>query len=394
MFISLAQRLTACAAGLAALALGMGAAAQSAPVQTEASHALIMDFDTGAVLFSKNGDEPMPPASMSKLMTMLMVFERIKSGSLRLEDTFIVSEDAWRRGGFASGSSTMCLEPNVEVSVEDLIRGVIILSGNDASIVLAEALSGSEEAFADEMNARAVELGLDSATFVNATGWPDPDHRISALDLAKVARTIIRDHADLYSIYSEATFDYCAEISPANRFNRNPLLGSFEGADGLKTGRTRESGFGLVASAERRGQRRIVVFNGMETGRGRAREARRLMTAAFRDFQVAEPYAAGDVVAEAAVFLGVEQRVALTVADPVKVAFHRRAARDVEGRIELDEALRAPVVAGTEVGRLIVTVPGSEPVEAPVFAAADVPRLGIGGRALAALAHLIRSSDG
>ena len=384
-----------------ALAALMGASLSAAPaaaqagagLATEATHAVIMDFATGQVLFSKDADVPMPPASMSKLMTMLVVFDRIKQGSLSLDDEFIVSEDAWRRGGFASGSATMCLQPRERVRVGDLIRGVIVLSGNDASIVLAEGLSGSEAAFAEEMQVRGEEIGLTAASFRNATGWPDPEHRVSALDLARIARRLIADHPDLYQIYAEREFGWCTE-SPDNRYNRNPLLGTFDGADGLKTGHTSESGYGLVASAARGEERRIVVFNGMPTNAARAREAQRLLTAAFRDFRVHDVFAAGDTVADAPVFMGEAARVPLIVQEPVTVAYHRRAAGDVSARIDLDAGLKAPITAGDPVGVLTVEVPGAEPITRTVTAGADVARLGMRGRAVAALVHLIRSQGG
>ncbi len=358
-------------------------------IPTDATNAVIMDHETGLVLFAKDAETPMPPASMSKLMTMLMVFEALRDGAISLNDEFIVSEDAWRRGGWASGSSNMCLEPDTRVRVEDLIRGVIILSGNDASIVLAENLAGSEAAFADQMTKRAQELGLDSATFANATGWPDPGHRISALDLAKVARILIDEFPEYYEIYSEREFDYCVD-SPANRFNRNPLLATFDGADGLKTGYTSESGYGLVASAVRNGVRRIVVFNGTQSQQGRAREAERLLRSAFADFRVATPFDVGDVVGSVEVFQGVEATVPLRVTDPLTVGYHRRSARDAQATLVFDGPLRAPVAEGAPVGVLRLEAPGIAAVETPVVTAASVERQGMRDRMLGALAAMIR----
>ena len=381
------------AAGLALTGLATAAPAQAqTTLDSDATHALIMDYDTGLVLFSKNGDEPMPPASMSKIMTVLMVFEALKAGSITMETEFETSEHAWRTGGFASGSSTMCLEPDERVTVDDLLHGVIVLSGNDASITLAEGLSGSEEAFAADMEYRAQELGLTSASFANATGWPDPEHRISARDLAEVARITIRDHPELYAIYAEREFDFCTE-APSNRYNRNPVLGLIDGADGLKTGHTEESGYGLVASAVRGGERRIIVFNGLDTNAGRSREAERLTRAAFADFQIARPFQAGDIVGEAPVYLGVTDTVPLRVEEEVTVGFHRRAGRDVEARLVYDGPLRAPIAEGDVIGTLVLDIPGTEAIERPLIAAADIPKEGLMGQAMAGLLHLIRSGD-
>lgn len=376
-------------AGLLALSAATAAAAVP-PLTTPATHALIMDQDTGVVLFSKNGDEAMPPASMSKIMTILMVFERLDDGSLQLDDEFEVSVDAWERGGWKSGSSNMCLQPNVRVSVEDLIHGVVVLSGNDASIVLAQNISGSEEAFAADMTRRAEDLGIENATFANATGWPHPDHRMSARALAEMARITIRDHPELYKIYAEKEFGYCVD-SPANRFNRNPVLGVIDGADGLKTGHTVESGYGLVASAVRDGKRRIVVFNGLTSNAERSREAERLLNAAFRDFEVDTPFAAGDVVATAPVAVGVTDEVGLVIQESITLGYHRRAARDVEAWVDYEGPLKAPVREGDKIGTFHLKVPGSPEVVRDVFAGGAVAKKGLIGRAQDGLVHLIRT---
>lgn len=386
-------------AGIAALAIAalgaaagaVSASAQDSPIETAATHALIMDYETGIVLYSKNGDEPMPPASMSKIMTVLHVLDLVAGGSITYDTEFEVTEDAWRRGGFASGSSNMCLEPRQRVSVEDLLRGVIVLSGNDAAITLAQGISGSEEAFAEELNEKAEYLGLTGSHFANATGWPDPEHRVSAHDLATIARATIKEHPDAYSIYAQREFDWCAS-SPSNRFNRNPLLGVVEGVDGLKTGHTEESGYGLVASGVRDGVRRIIVFNGLESQRDRANEAERLMRAAFADFRVASPFEADEVVGELPVYLGEADKVAVRIEDGVTIGYHRRGARDVSARLVYENPLRAPVSAGDEVGRLVVDVPGGETVERRLYAAEDVAKMGLVGRAVAGLNHVIRSA--
>ncbi len=379
------------AAAAAALAAPTASLAQAA-FDTPATHAVIMDYETGMVLFSKDGEAPMPPSSMSKIMTVLMVLEALERGDITLDTVMTTSEHAWRTGGFASGSSTMCLDPGEQVTVSELLRGVIVLSGNDASIVLAEGLSGTESGFAEDMEYRAHELGLDSASFRNATGWPDPEHRISARDLAEIARLTIRDHPDFYPMYAEREYDHCVE-APSNRFNRNPVLGVIDGADGLKTGHTEEAGYGLVASAVRDGERRIVVFNGMTTNAGRSQEADRLLRAAFSEFEVSRPYDAGEIVAELPVYLGTVEQVPVRIDEGIAIGHHRRAGRDASARLVYDGPLRAPITEGDVVGVLMVEIPGTPVVERPVVAAASVEKVGLMGQATAGLMNMIRGVD-
>jgi len=355
--------------------------------QTDASHAVILDAETGEVLFSRNADEPMPPASMSKMMTVLMLIEAIEAGSLSLDDELPVSEHAWRTGGAASGSSTMFLEVNSRARVEDLLRGIVIQSGNDACIVVAEAIGGSEAAFADMMTDRAHELGLTSASFANATGWPHPDHRISALDLARLARILIEEYPDYYGIWAEREFTY----NGIRQYNRNPLLGVFSGADGLKTGHTEESGYGLVGSAERDGERRIIVFNGMESNADRASEAERMMRSALSDYSLYRLFEAGDEVDHRAeVFMGENETVALRVGSDVTAGLHRRARRDLTVIVSYDGPLVAPIQEGDVVGSLIVEAPDYEPRSYDLVAAESVAEKGLMGRIGAALAHMLR----
>lgn len=364
------------------------ALAQDSAFDTRASHAVILDYETGAVLFSKNGDVPMPPASISKLMTALMVFEALEDGRLTMDDQLPVSETAWRRGGAASGSSTMFLELNSRASVRDLLQGIIVQSGNDACIVVAEALGGTEENFALMMTQRARELGLQSANFANSTGWPHPEHRISAQDLARLAQIIVRDYPQYYDFYAQPTFTY----NGIRQFNRNPLIGSMTGADGLKTGRTNEAGFGLTASAVRDGQRRIIVFNGMETERARADEAERLMRAAFTEFELVNLVEAGGDAGRADVYMGRTPDVALRATQDLSFGVHRRDRAGVRAEIVYQGPLRAPIAEGDEVARLEVTTPDGRVFSVPLEAAADVPRKGLFGRAGDGLVRLIRSS--
>lgn len=380
-------RLSAVLASTVMVGLCMSPALAQNTFETRAEHAVIMDYDTGEILFDLNGDVALPPASMSKLMTVLMLLEAIDEGRLSLDDTLPVSENAWRRGGAASGSSTMFLEVNSRARVEDLLRGIIIQSGNDACIVVAEALSGSEEAFARDMTDRAHELGLTSASFANSTGWPHPDHRISAEDLAELARIIIRDHPDHYSIWAERSFTH----NGITQRNRNPLLGVMPDADGLKTGHTEESGYGLVGTAVRDGERRIIVFNGMESNSARADEAERMMRAALNDFDIYDLFEAGTDVGETAeVFMGVSETVSLRVSDDVAVGMHRRARRGLTVAVEYEGPLQAPVMEGDVVGTLVVEIPGEATRRYPVEAAETVEKKGLMGRIGTALAHLIR----
>lgn len=375
-----------CVVLAAAFIFGASGAIAQSTFETEASHAVIMDFETGEILFSKNGDEATPPASMSKLMTALMVFEAIERGELAPTDTLPVSEEAWRRGGAASGSSTMFLEVNSRASVEDLLRGIIIQSGNDACIVVAEALGGTEANFAEMMTERAHELGFTSANFVNSTGWPDDGHVISASDLARLARHLITEHGAYYDLYSQTEYTY----NNTRQYNRNPLLGVFEGADGLKTGHTSVSGYGLVASALRDEERRIVVFNGMESRQDRADEAERLMRAAFSQFQVEEIVSSGLVVGDVEVYLGAAPRVPLRTTQALSFGGHRRDFNNFRAELVYDGPLSAPVTQGQRIGRLEVTMPDGRVRSIPVEAAEDVERLGLWGRAGATLANLVR----
>jgi len=371
------------------LSAALTANAQDA-FQTPADFAVIYDAGTNKTLYCKNCDQPMAPASMSKIMTIEMVLERLKSGDLDEDEMFSVSEHAWRTGGAASGSSTMFLEVGSQAKVIDLLRGVIVQSGNDASIVLAEGLEGSEEAFADIATQRARDvLGLETASFRNATGWPNPDHVISARDLARLTDHLIAEYPDYYPIWAEREFTY----NGIRQFNRNPLLGVFEGADGLKTGHTEEAGYGLVGSAERDGERRIIVFNGLDSQRQRAQEAERMMRAAFVDFRIYEFYDSGAEVGEAPVLLGKSETVRLATPTPVTIGLHRRARPDMKVYIAYDGAIKAPIAPGEEVARLIVEAPDAETVVQPLIAMEAVDRKGLFGRAMAGLVHLIRASD-
>lgn len=358
-------------------------------LETPASHAIIVDFETGVVLASKNGEEPMVPASMTKMMTALMVFERLADGRLSESDTFTVSERAWREGGWKSGGSTMGLAIGEQVPVLDLLKGVIVHSGNDACIVIAEGISGSEEAFAQEMTQRAKELGLSSAEFRNATGLFHPEHVISSKDLASLAGIIIRDHPDYYALYATRDFTWAGIRQP----NRNPLLGRFEGADGLKTGHLSQSGYGLTASAIQDDTRRIVVVNGLEDENARRAEAERLMRLALRSYDVSTPYKPGDEVGELPVWLGEAKTVPVVVNENVLVGFSRAEKSGVRAELRYSAPLKAPIGEGDQLGELVVSFNGEREMSVPVFAAASISKAGLVSRALYGLGRTVNGSS-
>ncbi|NKC31491.1 D-alanyl-D-alanine carboxypeptidase [Roseomonas sp. BU-1] len=338
------------------------------PLDTAARHALIIDYDTGAVLLEKAAEERMPPSSMSKLMTMYVVFELLKNGRLRLDQQLPVSEKAWRMGG-----SKMFVEVGNTISVENLARGVIIQSGNDACIVLAEGISGSETQFAELMNETARRIGLRDSTFRNATGWPDPDHRMTSRDLAHLARRIIHDFPEYYGYYNERSFRW----NDISQENRNPALSRVAGADGLKTGHTEEAGYGLTASAIRGGRRLILVVNGLPTMRARAEESERLFEWAFREFENVVVFRAADTVEEVPVYLGDRATVPLVAGRDLVLTLPRQWRRNLEVRVRYDAPVPAPVSKGQGIGTLLIAGQGVPEMTVPLIAGADVDRLGL-----------------
>jgi serine-type D-Ala-D-Ala carboxypeptidase (penicillin-binding protein 5/6) len=371
----------------AALSVSFGSAKA---FETLAKEVVLMDADTGAILFEKNADVPMAPASMSKLMTVYIVFERLRDGRLSLDDTFRISENAWRKGGAKSGSSTMFLEPGKRVRIEDLIRGIIVQSGNDACIVIAEGLSGSEEAFADEMTSRAHHLGLKNSIFKNATGWPHPDHRMSPKDLATLAKLTIEQFPEYYHYYSERSFIY----NGIKQNNRNPLIYKEMGSDGLKTGHTQESGYGLTGSATRGDRRLIVVVNGLQSKKERAREPERLLEWGFREFGNYHLLSAGEIIKEASVWLGMEPMVPLVIENDLNLTLHKKTRREMKVIVNYRSPIPAPIKKGDRVAMLTISAPGEKTVEVPLLAAANVERLGLVGRVIAAFKHILWGSSG
>lgn len=357
--------------------------AAAATIETPAPYALIMDYETGAVLFEKDADTPTTPSSMSKLMTVAIVFDRLKSGQLKPDDEFYVSEKAWRE---REGSS-MWVRVDTRIRVIDLLRGIIVQSGNDACIVVAENIAGSEEAFADLMTKKAREWGLKSSTFANASGLPHPNHKMSMRDLALLSRKIIHDYPEYYKIFGEREFTWERIKQP----NRNPLLDLFDGADGLKTGHTEEGGLGLVGSAVVNGERRIIVVNGLGSEKERAVEAQRLMRIAFNDFVSRTLYKPGDIVGDAVVFKGAAPSAPLIVKEPVALILHRTSVDDVKATVVYEGPVAAPVREGQQIGYLRIEPAGGDAREFPLFAGRAVKEAGFFGKvALAAQTLLAR----
>ena len=353
--------------------------------ETLAEHALIMDAETDVVLYAHDAMKPMIPASMTKIMTAYMVFDRLSDGRLSMDDTFRVSQRAWEEGGWASGGSTMGLAIGEEVKVSDLLRGMLVQSGNDACIVLAEGISGSEEAFAADMTTTAQELGLTTASFKNATGLLADGHEISAYDLARLADLTIEKFPDLYPIYAEPAFTWAGIRQP----NRNPLLSRMTGADGLKTGHLDESGYGLVGTALIDNERRIVVINGMASERARAEESERILRAAFREFSIVEPFDSGDVIATLPVWLGKSDIVNATIDQDLAFGIQTSERNNIKAVVFIPETLRAPVEKGQKIGVLKVSGLGGGDQEIPLFAQDTVKKSGIFKRALSGLGQLL-----
>ncbi len=355
-------------------------------MDSPASHAVIMDHETGAILWSKNGAEPMVPASMTKMMTAYLIFELVDRGEIEMTDKITVSVDAWRRGGFPSGTSTMGLKPKDTPTVEELLHGVIIMSGNDACIALAQGISGSEEAFAKRMTALAHEKGLASASFKNATGLESVDHVISAEDLAKLARMTIEDFPQYYGWYDDENYSW-REYTQANR---NPLLG-VEGADGLKTGHLEISGYGLTGSAERDGVRRTIVINGLPSSAARRAEGQRLLRIAFKSFETKILGPENVALPDMKVWLGQERMLPVSLAETASIPAHKAAFEKATSKVVLSAPLKAPIKKGAVVGAYLVEIEGQDAVEIPVIADIDIASLGFFGRAIEGLSTFVTS---
>ncbi len=362
-----------------ASASGPPATTPLGPMETSAQWAYIVDFNTGAELLNKQADVQMPPSSMTKLMTAYIVYSKLKAGTLRLDQSLPVSEHAWRTQG-----SKMFVELNGQIKVEDLIRGMIIQSGNDACIVLAEGIAGTEEQFVEMMNGEAKRLGLTNSYFRNCTGWPDPQHHMSVRDIATLAHAIIKDFPEYYKYDSEKTFTYHGIV----QYNRNPLVQRGL-ADGLKTGHTEAGGFGVVGSADHGGRRIIMVLNGMPSSHARVEESIRLMSWAFANFENVTLFSANDVVENAPVYLGARPSVPLVGGQDLVLTMPRSWRQHARVSVDYDNPIPAPVRAGDVVGTLVVSGQGVPQVKRPLLAGEDVDRLGVGGRAIKVLAHYV-----
>ena len=354
-------------------------------IETSAKNVLVMDYETGQYLYAKHHHKMIPPASMSKLMTIYMIFEKLKDGSLSLDDTFTVSENAWRKGGAASGSSTMFLKIGEKVPVRDLIQGIIIQSGNDACIVAAENLSGSEEDFGADLQKKARQLGLKHSSFANATGWPHPDQLMSVEDLARLARVIISEFPEFYHIFSEHTYTH----NNIKQGNRNPLLYSMPYADGLKTGHTEEAGFCLVASAKKDNRRLISVMAGLKSNKERSEEAEKLMSWGFREFSNYTLFKKNQVIAEIPVWLGSENNINLVVDRDVRRTLKKSSVNKVKMTAVYDKPVTAPIKKGDRLGTIKVDIPGQGDFEIPLTADRDVEKLGFFGRIVSNLHYLL-----
>ena len=371
---------------LAALALAcIGTASTAQTFETRATAAWVFDQSTGTVLLSKNADEPLPPASMSKLMTIYMAFEAIADGRLQIDELLPVSEHAMSYEG-----SSMFLNTNDRVSVEDLLRGTIILSGNDSAVVLAEALSpdGTEGGFARMMTDRAQELGMLDSTFLNANGWPVPGHRMSMHDLGVLADHIITDYPTFYPLFSETEFLFDGRV-PSNTQNRNPILSLGIGADGLKTGHTEEAGYGLVGSAKQGDRRIIFVITGLDSVAARAEEAEKIVNWAFRQFAMREVATEGTQIAQAEVWMGEAPTIGLTLGADINLLVPTTGGAEMTAEAIYDTPLEAPIALGQEIGTLVITREGLPETRVPLLADAAVARGGFAVRMRTAATVLI-----
>jgi D-alanyl-D-alanine carboxypeptidase (penicillin-binding protein 5/6) len=391
---------TACCAlarRMAALALaGALVVASLAPVtaqtpkkedtfQLSAPYAILIDYDSGTVLFEKNADQLMEPSSMAKLMTVEVVFQAIKDGGLNPDDEFLISENAWRRGGAPSHGSTMYAAIHSKVKVTDLLHGAIIQSGNDACIALAEGMTGSEAAFAEIMTKRARELGLTQSDFANPTGLPDPRTHVTARELAKLAQHIIRTYPEFYRLFGEREFTW----NRIRQFNRNPLLATNIGVDGLKTGFTREAGYGIVASAVQNGMRLIAVTNGFKDLKARGEETRKLLEWGFKGFESRPLFAEGQTIGDARLYGGARGRVPLIAGGSVSLLVPRNSSERVLARLVYQGPVRAPIEKGQQIGQLKVWRGEKVVLEVPLQASEAVGRGNLSQRAFDAATELV-----
>ncbi|MER8809741.1 D-alanyl-D-alanine carboxypeptidase family protein [Mesorhizobium australicum] len=358
--------------------------AQAQLFETKAAQAFMIDADTGTVLFSKDADKPIPPASMAKLMTMEVVFNALKSGRLKLDDTFVVSENAWRKGGAPSGTSTMFAKLKSAIRLEDLIQGVTVQAANDGCIVIAEGMAGSEDNFAGEMTERARQIGLKTSTFVNSTGLPADGQQTNVRELAQLALHLWREYPDFYRYYGLKDFTW----NKISQRNRNPLLAMDIGADGLAVGASETSGFGIVASVSHNGTRVIAAMSGLASDKERAEEARKLLDWGVRSFEKTEIFAKDEVVGEAQVFGGMKSGVTLKAKGPIDIFLPITNRDKLTARIIYTGPVAAPVEEGQPVGALRVWIGDTLSQETPLFAAESISVGSLPQRALDAVKEL------
>ena len=353
---------------------------RAAAFETTGKQIILYDMSTDTVLLEKNADMPMAPSSMSKIMTIYKVFEKLKDGDLSLNDKFKVSEKAWRKGG-----SKMFVKLNSRVKVEDLIRGVIVQSGNDATIVIAEGLSGTEGFFADELNKTAKDLGMLNSNFTNASGWPDPNHQTTARDLIKLAISTIQDFPEFYHYYEEKTFSF----NNIRQNNRNPALYKDLGADGLKTGYTKAGGYGVTVSAVKGDRRLVLVINGLKSKRLRTNETERVLDWGFRNFRNYKLFDAGETVADGAVWMGNEDEIPLITEKKIVMSLSRKQRRNMKVTFLLSTPIPAPISKGVRLGSLKIDIPGRKPVIHPIVSAGSVAKLSFLSRLKVTVKYLL-----
>ena len=347
---------------------------------SNAKQAVLIDADTGYVLYEKNADELTAPSSMSKMMTVYLIFEKLQNGTLSLTDQLEVSKAAWAKRG-----SRMFLEENSQVSVEDLLRGIIVQSGNDACVVIAEAFSGTEENFSEELNIKAREIGLENSNFTNSTGWPDESHLSTARDLSIIAIKTVQNFPEYYHFYAEESFQY----NGINQRNRNTLLNKPVGVDGLKTGHTEAGGYGIAASALRKNQRLIMVINGLSSNKERTVEAIQLLEWGYRNFTNFDLLKEGMTVLQAKVWLGDKKTVPLVINEDTKITIPSKSRDKLQFKIEYDSPISAPIEEGTKIAELEITAPGIDSLRIPLYAGSTITSLGPLSKLLSVVDYLI-----
>jgi len=380
------------AAPLAASLLVLAVPGFAATYDSLAPFAYLKDLSSGAVLYARAADEQMPPASMAKMMTTHVAFDLIKQGKLKLDQKFRVRPETWEKWHGPAAGSTMFLSPNEEVTVENLLHGIVTLSGNDACVVLAEGIAGTEEAFAEIMNAEAKKMGLKGSVFTNSNGWPDPREVVTPRDLATIAERTILNHPDLYrKFYARESFTWGATMggAPISQPNRNPILGKVAGADGLKTGHTEAAGYGFTGSAEQNGRRLVMVVSGLTSQNQRTQESVRFLEWGFNAFEAKPVLANGKIAARATVFMGDAADVGLTTLASARVTVPKAVVGKVSAKIVYDGPIAAPIAKGQKIGELIVTVADIGEQRIPLVAAEAVGKVGPFGRIWAAFKHLV-----